>query len=153
MSFNSISSTLSVSPQLSEADVAQAAQDGFRAIVDNRPDGEEPGQLSAADMRALAADHGMGFAHIPVTPGKIGDTDIAGMADALARLEVPILAYCKTGIRAASLWALSQAGVRSADSIIASAADAGYDLKSLRPRLTISGNTSASASPQRPSTR
>ena len=112
MSFNSLSPTLSVSPQLSEADVALAAQHGFRSIIDNRPDGEELGQFSAADMRALAAGHGMGFAHIPVVPGKIGDTDIAGMADALARLEGPILAYCKTGTRAASLWALCQAGVR-----------------------------------------
>ena len=153
MSFNFLSSIVSASPQLSKADVAKAAQEGFRSIIDNRPDGEEPGQLSAADMRALAAGHGMGFAHIPVIPGKIGDEDIADMADALARLEGPILAYCKTGTRAASLWALCQAGVRSADSIIATAADAGYDLTSLRLRLTTSGNTPERVSPQRPDTR
>jgi sulfide:quinone oxidoreductase len=69
MPFKPLTPTLSVSPQLSEADLAQAARDGFRAIIDNRPDGEEPGQLSAADMEALAARHGMGFAHVPAIPG------------------------------------------------------------------------------------
>ena len=135
MPFKSLTPSLSVSPQLSEADVAQAARDGFRAIIDNRPDGEEPGQLSAADMQAFAAGHGMGFAHVPAIAGKIGDAEVARMADALARLDGPVLAYCRTGTRSTTLWALSQAGARPADSIIATAADAGYDLSALRPRL------------------
>ena len=69
MPFKALTPSLSVSPQLSEADVAQAARDGFRAIIDNRPDGEEPGQPSAAEMQALAASHGMGFAHVPTVGG------------------------------------------------------------------------------------
>jgi sulfide:quinone oxidoreductase len=138
MPIRSLTTSLSVSPQLSEAQVAQAANEGFRAIIDNRPDGEEPGQLSAAEMRALAASHGMGFAHVPVVPGKISDEDVARMADALARLDAPVLAYCRTGARSTTLWALSQAGLFSAETIIATAADAGYDLEALRPRLETS---------------
>ena len=137
MPFKPLTPTLSVSPQLSEADVAQAARDGFRSIADNRPDGEEPGQLSAVEMEALAQRHGMGFAHVPAVPGKIGDEEVAQMVSALARLDGPVLAYCRTGTRSATLWALSQAGKRSADSIIATASDAGYDLTALRPRLEL----------------
>ncbi|QBM75979.1 TIGR01244 family phosphatase [Sphingomonas sp. AAP5] len=135
MTIKSLTPNLSVSPQLTEADVVQAARDGFRAIIDNRPDGEGPGQLSAAKMAELAANHGMAFAHVPVISGKIGDEDVARMADVLARFEGPVLAYCRTGTRSTSLWALSQAGSMSADTILKTASNAGYDLASLWPRL------------------
>lgn len=135
MPFQALIPSLSVSPQLIEADVAQAARDGFRAIIDNRPDGEEPGQLSANDVQVLTAAHGMGFAHVPTIGGKVTDEDVAGMADALAGLEGPVLAYCRTGTRSTMLWALSEAGTQPADAIIATAAAAGYDLAALRLRL------------------
>lgn len=139
MPFKALTPSLSVSPQLSEADVAQAAQAGFRAIIDNRPDGEEPGQPSAAEMQALAASHGMGFAHVPTVGGKISDGDVAGMADALMRLDGPVLAYCRTGTRSTTLWALTQVGVQPARALIETAASAGYDLAALRPRLETLG--------------
>lgn len=147
MPFKPLTPTLSVSPQLSEADVAQAARDGFRSIVDNRPDGEEPGQMSAADIQALAQAHGMGFAHVPTIPGKIGDAEVAQMVAALARLDGPVLAYCRTGTRSTTLWALSQAGARSADSILATAKEAGYDLAALRPRLELPATPPEGARP------
>ena len=135
MPFKALTSSLSVSAQLSEADVAQAAREGFRAIIDNRPDGEEPGQLSASEVQALAASHGIGFAHVPTVGGEISDSDVAGMADALMRLDGPVLAYCRTGRRSTTLWALTQVGVQPAGALIKTAASAGYDLAALRPRL------------------
>ena len=138
MPFKPLTPSLSVSSQLSEADIAQAARDGFRAIIDNRPDGEEPGQLSAETVRKLAAAHGMGFAHVPTVGSNITDEDVAGMADALARLDGPVLAYCRTGTRSTTLWALTQAGGQPAEAILAIAAQAGYDLSTLRPRLETS---------------
>ena len=138
MPFKALTPALSVSPQLSAAQVAQVASQGFRAIIDNRPDGEEDGQLSGAEMEALAAAHGMGFAHVPVVPGQIKDADVASMADALSRLDGPVLAYCRTGTRSTTLWALTQAGAVPADTLIAAAAGAGYDLAALRPRLLTS---------------
>jgi len=135
MPFKALAPSLSVSPQLSEAGVAQAARDGFRAIIDNRPDGEEPGQPTAAEMRAWAASHGMGFAHVPTIGGAVADEHVAQMAEALARLNAPVLAYCRTGMRSATLWALTQTGAQPADALIATAADAGYNLSALRPRL------------------
>jgi sulfide:quinone oxidoreductase len=149
MTIKLLTPALSVSPQLTEADIAQAARDGFRAIIDNRPDGEEPGQVSAADMERLAAAHGMAFAHVPVVPGKIGDEDVARMADALSRLDAPVLAYCRTGTRSTSLWALSQAGTLPADTILRTASDAGYDLTALRPRLETPAVIPEGAGPSR----
>jgi sulfide:quinone oxidoreductase len=135
MPFKSLTPSLSVSPQLREADVAQAARDGFRSIISNRPDGEDAGQLSAAQMETLAAAHGMGFAHVPAVAGQISDADVALMADALARLDGPVLAFCRSGTRSTTLWALTQAGRQPADAIIQTAAAAGHDLTALRPRL------------------
>ena len=149
MPFKPLTPSLSVSSQLSEADIAQAARDGFRAIIDNRPDGEEPGQLSAETVRKLAAAHGMGFAHVPTVGSNIPDEDVAGMADALARLDGPVLAYCRTGTRSTTLWALTQAGGQPAEAILAIAAQAGYDLSTLRPRLETSTTTPERIAPNR----
>lgn len=149
MPFKPLTPSLSVSSQLSEADIAQAARDGFRAIIDNRPDGEEPGQLSAETVRKLAAAHGMGFAHVPTVGSNITDEDVAGMADALARLDGPVLAYCRTGTRSTTLWALTQAGGQPAEAILAIAAQAGYDLSTLRPRLETSTTTPERIAPNR----
>ena len=149
MPFKALTPALSVSPQLNEADVAEAASAGFRAIIDNRPDGEEPGQPTAAEMSALATAHGLGFAHVPTVGGKISDEDVALMAHALADLEGPVLAYCRTGTRSTTLWALSQAGAQTADALIATAAAAGYDLAALRPRLETHVTAPTGARPER----
>jgi len=73
--------------------------------------------------------------HIPVTPGEITDDDVARFKAALDELPGPVLAYCRSGGRAASLWALSNPDALSPDAIVATAADAGYDLAKLRDRL------------------
>jgi sulfide:quinone oxidoreductase len=135
MPFKPLTPSLSVSPQLSEVDLAEAAREGFKAIIDNRPDGEEPGQPTAAEMQALAGRYGLAFAHVPTVGGQITDEHVAQMADALARLDGPVLAYCRTGTRSTMLWALGEAAAQSADALIEVAARAGYDLSGLRPRL------------------
>lgn len=126
---------LSTSPQISPEEVAIVAAAGFRAIISNRPDGEEPGQPSAADMRAAAEKHGLAFRHIPVTGGGIGPDDVAAMAAALDTLPGPIFGFCRSGTRTAMLWALAKAPTSDPDTLIAAARDAGYDLSGLRSRL------------------
>jgi sulfide:quinone oxidoreductase len=135
MTFKPLTPSLSVAAQLTKDDVARAAQQGFKAIIDNRPDDEEVGQLNAAEMERLAADHGMVFVHIPVVSGKIDDASVAKMGAALDSLEGPVLAYCRTGTRSTNLWALSQAGRVAPDAIMSTAKAAGYDLSSIASRL------------------
>src|SRR3546814_9355986 len=72
----------------------------------------------------------------PVTPGAIRDDDAARFRAALDGLPGPTVAFCRTGTRSAMLWALSNADERSRDELIATAADAGYDIAPLRDRLT-----------------
>ena len=56
-----------VSGQIAPADVAEAAALGVTLIVNNRPDGEEPGQPSGAEIEAAAVAAGLEYRHIPVS--------------------------------------------------------------------------------------
>src|SRR3546814_3136550 len=76
-----ISDRLSVSPQLSPADIDAAAVKGFRMIVNNRPDGEEAGQPTSAELASRADAAGLGYRHIPVVGGSIGDSDVAARSE------------------------------------------------------------------------
>jgi sulfide:quinone oxidoreductase len=135
MAFKQLTPSFSVARQPTDTDIARAAAEGFKSIIDNRPDGEDAGQPDAATMAQVAARHGMQFEHIPVAPGTADDRDVAKMAIALNTLDKPILAYCRTGMRAATLWALAHSRNAEPDAILAATAAGGFDLSALKPRL------------------
>lgn len=136
MTIRSLTDLLSVSPQIAATDLPALHAAGIRTIVCNRPDGEGADQPTVAEIRAAAAPLGIAVHYLPVDTGKVTD-DQARQFDALvASVAGPVLAYCRSGTRSATLWALSQADRRPAGDIIATAAAAGYDLAALAPRLT-----------------
>lgn len=122
-------------PQLGPGDMKAAAAEGFRTVLCNRPDGEQPGQPDAAEMEAAARAAGMDFRYLPVFPGAFPDDLVAGMQDALAECDGPILAYCRSGTRSTMLWALAEADKRPVDEIVTAGANGGYDLRPLLPAL------------------
>jgi uncharacterized protein (TIGR01244 family) len=126
---------LSAAPQAAPQDMPRVAAAGFRAVLSNRPDGEEPGQPTAAEMKAAAEAAGLAFAHVPVRGGAITDADVEAFRQALNALPKPVFGFCRTGARTTTLWALSKVGGRSADDLVNVAANAGYDLSGLRSRL------------------
>jgi sulfide:quinone oxidoreductase len=133
-----IAPALSVAPQLSLSDVADAAAAGVRTLICNRPEGETPDQPATAAMRAAAKAHGMTFHHIPVRLAAITDADVDAFGAALTGDAGPALAYCGSGLRVATLWALWQAGSEGGaptDALLAAAREAGFDLSPLRARL------------------
>lgn len=135
MRFKQITSSFSVASQPTAHEIAAAAEAGFRSILSNRPDGEEPGQPSASAMADMAARHGLAFAHIPIAPGNATDADADRMQEALAALPRPTLGFCRSGTRSATLWALAEAGRTDAATLIGQAKAAGYDLAALKPAL------------------
>jgi sulfide:quinone oxidoreductase len=126
---------LSVAPQLSEAELGTLAAQGFKAVINNRPDGEAADQPSSAVLEAAAKRHGLAYRYLPVVSGKLSDDDVTAFADALSALRGPVLAFCRTGTRSATLWALSEAARLDTDVILRTAQGAGYDLSAMRPRL------------------
>ncbi|HEX8061792.1 MAG TPA: TIGR01244 family sulfur transferase [Allosphingosinicella sp.] len=119
--------------QFTVADVDEAAAQGVRLIVNNRPDGEEPDQPASAEIEAAARAAGLDYRHIPIAHGFPPDR-IEAMARALD--EGPVLAFCRSGTRSTFLWALARASRRApADDSLAAAAAAGYDLGPIRGLL------------------
>ena len=122
-------------PQLQPEDLRAIAERGIRAIINNRPDGEEVMQPSSDVVATAAREAGLEYRHIPVVAGKLSDQNLMDFELALTDLPGPVLGFCKSGTRAATLWALSEAVRRSPAEILERTAKAGYDLKGLRPRL------------------
>jgi sulfide:quinone oxidoreductase len=128
---------LSVSPRIAEADLGALAAQGFRAVVSNRPDGEAEGQPSSATLAAAAGRVGLEYRHVPVVSGRITDDDVTAFARILDEVKGPVLAFCRTGTRWTTLWALAEARHLAPEAILATAAEAGYDLGALKPRLDV----------------
>ncbi len=120
---------LSVAPQVTEADIRSAHAAGFRTIINNRPDGEEPGQLPSADAARLAAALGITYVYLPATMPTL-EAVAPAFGEALARSPSPVLAHCRSGTRSTILWALAEAkaGTLDCDAILHSASMVGYDL-------------------------
>lgn len=134
MDIRPLEERLHVSPQIRLEDLPAIAARGYRAVISNRPDGEEPGQPTADQVRQAAKDAGLAFVHIPVR-GAFPAEDVARFAEALDALPQPVFGFCRSGTRTTFIWALSQAGQRPADDIIARAAAAGYDVSPLATQL------------------
>ena len=52
--FRTLTPNLAVAPQISLEEVNDAAQQGFTRIINNRPDGEDVGQPTGAEIEAAA---------------------------------------------------------------------------------------------------
>lgn len=116
------------SPQIGTADIDAAAEMGVTVIINNRPDGEEVGQVTNADLAAYAAGKGIKWHHIPLMPGQLTPDHITGTAQVLSDATGPVLAFCRSGTRSSMLWGLSQAaGGMAIDEIMAKTAAGGYD--------------------------
>jgi sulfide:quinone oxidoreductase len=135
MNLKPLSPDLSVTPQIEIAEVADLAARGFKSIIGNRPEGEAPDQPDWSSLVVEAERHGMSARQIPVIPGQIGPDDVERFADALRDLPTPVVAFCRTGTRSATLWALANPDGLSVDERIAAASAQGYDLTQLRGRM------------------
>lgn len=135
MDFRKIDETISVSPQIQLGDIAEAAKLGFRTIIANRPDFEEPGQPAMSDLEAAATSAGLNWVYQPVQSGNILDSDVEQFAGIYDQVEKPILAFCRSGTRCCALWAMSQSTKAPADALLIKAYNAGYDLNGLKPRM------------------
>jgi uncharacterized protein (TIGR01244 family) len=128
-SFHKVTDGFWVSPQLEVEDVTAAAAQGFRMILNNRPDGEDPDQPSGADIEAAALAAGLAYAAVPIR-GRPGPSQIVAAGQALETADGPVLAYCRSGMRSIATWALVQSGsgAMSRGDLVGLARDAGYDL-------------------------
>ena len=136
-----INSQISVAPQVKPEDMADFAQQGFRSVICNRPDGEGADQPSFEESEAAAGKLGMEARYLPIVAGKVGDTDAEEFGRLMESLPKPILAYCRTGTRSATLWSLSQADKLPLSDILSKTKAAGYDMAGVVRRIANGGRT------------
>jgi uncharacterized protein (TIGR01244 family) len=108
LSINKISDSYSTAPQITAEDVAEIAQLGFKTIINNRPDFEGGAEQPSSDSIKLAAEKlGLTYYYIAVVPNNIQATQVAEFSTAYASAAKPILAFCRTGNRAARMLELA----------------------------------------------
>jgi uncharacterized protein (TIGR01244 family) len=133
-SFRDLAPDFAVAPQIALEALGVAKTEGFTLVISNRPDGEEAGQPSADQVAAAAAAQGLAFRHIPITAPTLEAVEATQAA--IAEAGGPVFAFCRSGTRSATLWALARA--RSGDNpieLLDAARKAGYDLSNLAPTL------------------
>jgi sulfide:quinone oxidoreductase len=136
-----INSQISVAPQVKPEDMADFAQQGFRSVICNRPDGEGADQPSFEEIEAAAQKLGLEARYLPIVAGKVGDEDAEEFGRLMESLPKPILAYCRTGTRSATLWSLSQAEKLPLSDILSRTRAAGYDMAGVVRRIANGGRT------------
>ncbi len=126
-----VTDQFAVAPQLEIEDFVELADLGFRHIINNRPDGEAPGQATSAEAQAAAKAAGLTYVFAPfVGPPTQEAVEAAGKAGGKT------LAYCRSGTRSVTAWAIAQARAGGpVDAIIEAAGNAGYDLSPMATAL------------------
>ena len=132
---------LSVAAQISVADLSLIAQAGFKSVICNRPDGEGADQTGFSEIAQAAQALGLQARYLPAETGKVSDEQGVAFGQLMEELPKPVLAYCRSGMRSTTMWALSSAGKLPLPGIIESASRAGYDLKGLVRRIINGGKT------------
>lgn len=131
--FRRVTDSFSVSPQVTEADMARAAAEGFVLVINNRPDGEDPSQPSAATIEAAARAAGMDYLYAPVRGGPTQE-QVEQVRAAVEAADGPVLAFCRSGTRSIVTWSVGQAlSGEDRETLVNQGLQAGYDLSGVLP--------------------
>ena len=104
-----INDRLTVGTQPSIEAFADLAARGYAAVINNRPDGEDPEQPGNDAERAAAGSAGMAYSFVPVSGPTITEADVRAFQEAMSEAKGPVFAHCKGGTRALALYALGEA--------------------------------------------
>jgi uncharacterized protein (TIGR01244 family) len=126
--FRKVTDRFEVSPQITPDEARQAAAGGVVLIINNRPDGEAPDQPTNAEIEAAARAGGAEYLYLPVV-GRPTPAQAKAQAEAVAAAKGPVLAFCRSGTRSITTWALGEAATgRDKAELARLGAGAGYDL-------------------------
>jgi len=128
MDIRPLTPELSVAPQIAITDLPAISAAGFRTLICNRPDGESPDQPRWVEIEAAARAAGLATHFLPAATGQVTPALGAQFAALLETADKPVLAYCRSGTRSATLWALGARASTPVPTLLETAARAGYDL-------------------------
>ena len=130
--FRRLDETIMVAGQIAPEDIAEAKRLGATMVINNRPEGEQPGQPTSDEIAAAAQAAGLGYRAIPITPGGFSQDQVDAMREALDAAPGPVLAFCRSGTRSTFVWALARLAEGDDPVTLAEKASAqGYDITPL----------------------
>ncbi len=103
MQITKITDGFSISPQLAYGHMQKLADAGYKTIINNRPDGEDAAQPLSKALEKSAKKAGLAYHHIPFKPGRFTQDDQRKFQAAIAQSDGPVLAFCRTGMRARAI--------------------------------------------------
>lgn len=103
-----IDSDYAVAGQLAPEHMKQLADAGFKTVINNRPDGEDPAQSADAVMKAAAEAAGLQYVYVPVGAAYPVQEAAVKLKEVLARLPKPAVGYCRSGARSETVYRLTQ---------------------------------------------
>ena len=124
-----------VADQILPEDLKDLAAQGIKTIFCHRPDGEGADQPNFAEIAQAAKKLKIKTHYLPVVSGKISEADVTAFAKLFKESKQPVLGYCRSGMRAASLWALSQGARLGLAETLEAGKQAGFDLSGLTQRI------------------
>ena len=101
---NKINDKFSTTPQIGAADIEEIKAKGFLAIINNRPDHEDPSQPTNEEIKVAAEAAGLKYAYLPITPSEITAENSSKMKAIIDALPAPVLGFCRTGTRSKNLY-------------------------------------------------
>jgi uncharacterized protein (TIGR01244 family) len=107
MNISRISDNYAVTPQILADEVPAIAEQGFVMVICNRPDGEEPGQPTVAEIAAACDAAGLSFHHVPVSGMPIPEDAVTEHRRLVDQSDGPVLGYCRSGQRSLIIWQAS----------------------------------------------
>ncbi len=129
MPVTEISEKLSVSPQPSIEDIQSLRDQGFKTLINNRPDNEDASQPNTRAERQQAKHCDLSYAFIPVTADTITEADVRAFQRAVDESDGPVLAHCQTGKRALNLYLIGEVldGSMPVDKVVEFGRSRGFD--------------------------
>lgn len=124
-----------VADQILPEDFNALAALGIKTIFCHRPDGEGADQPNFAEIAQAAKKLKIKTHYLPVVSGKISDADVSAFAALFKEAKQPVLGYCRSGMRAATLWALSEGANLGLAQTLEAGKQAGFDLSGLTQRI------------------
>lgn len=135
MQLKQVNTEFWVADQITTQDIELIAARGIKTIFCNRPDGEGPDQPNVAEIEQALQPYGIQIQYLPVVSGKVTDEQAEEFKQLYLQAQKPLLAYCRSGTRSITLWALSQVTDQTLEQMLLTARTLGYDLQGVIPRI------------------
>tara|TARA_R110000824_G_scaffold318073_1_gene505187 strand:+ start:4595 stop:6277 length:1683 start_codon:yes stop_codon:yes gene_type:complete len=136
MEIKKIRDDFTVSDQISIDDLKILADKDVRSIICNRPDNEAADQTNVLELEREAAERQIEIHYLPVVHDTISSRDVHEFELAFNNTAKPVHAYCRSGLRAITLWSLMQikAGVPAYE-VVSTAQAAGFDFSKFESKF------------------